>query len=92
MTTKLVGTLPADAEVETLDRIFSRYGEVEHIELVRDEISRRARSYGLVDMPKHEEARRAIRHLDRQLVRGAVLNGRSAIQGQAETTASAATN
>ncbi len=90
MTTILVGNLPADAEVKTLKRIFSRYGEVGNIELVRDEVSRRARSYGLIEMPSQEEARRAIRHLDRQMFRGAFLNVRSAIQSKAESRAIAA--
>jgi len=90
MTMILVGNLPADTEVEAVERIFSRFGEVENIELVRDEVSRRARSYGLIEMPKQEEARQAIRHLDRQMFRGAFLNVRSAIQGQAESRAIAA--
>ena len=90
MTTILVGNLPADAEVEVLERIFSRFGEVAHIELVRDRVSRRTRSYGLIDMPRDEDATRAIRHLDRQVFRGSFLNVRSAIQGQAESRAIAA--
>ena len=90
MTQILVGNLPPDAEVESLERIFSRFGEVASIELVRDQVSRRARSYGLVDMPRHEEATRAIRHLDRQIFRGAFLNVRSAFKGEEKSVASAA--
>ena len=90
MTTILVGNLPADAEVEVLERIFSRFGEVEHIELVRDQVSRQARSYGLVDMPRDEEATRAIRHLDRQVFRGSFLNVRSTLKAKAKSEAVAA--
>lgn len=74
MTTIYVGNLPIDAQVETLRKIFSRYGRVASIELVRDrKRSRRARSYGLIDMPARAEARTAVDELNGQYFRGMFL-------------------
>jgi RNA recognition motif-containing protein len=86
----LISNLPADTEVEVVEQLFSRFGEVTNIRLVRDDISRRARSYGVVEMPRQDEAKRAIRQLDRQVFRGTFLNVRTALQGEAQSQAFAA--
>lgn len=79
MTTIYVGNLPIDAQAETLRNIFARYGRVASIELVRDRIpSRRARSYGLIDMPRRAEARSAVDELNGQYFRGMFLRVRPA--------------
>ncbi len=75
MTTIYVGNLPADAQAETLRNIFSRYGRVTAIELIRDRkrSRRRSRSYGLIDMPGKAEARTAVDELNGQYFRGLFL-------------------
>ena len=74
MTTIYVGNLPVDAQAETLRNIFSRYGRVTGIELVRDgRPSRRSRSYGLIDMPRRAEANTAVDELNGQYFRGMFL-------------------
>ncbi|MBT8442881.1 MAG: RNA-binding protein [Gammaproteobacteria bacterium] len=79
MTTIYVGNLPFDAQAETLRNIFSRYGRVTQIELVRDRrASRRSRSYGLIDMPQRSEARVAVDELNGQYFRGMFLRVRPA--------------
>ncbi|MFQ5635662.1 MAG: RNA recognition motif domain-containing protein [Gammaproteobacteria bacterium] len=79
MTTIYVGNLPLDARAETLRNIFSRYGRVTGIELVRDrKPSRRSRSYGLIDMPRRAEARIAVDELNGQYFRGLFLRVRPA--------------
>jgi RNA recognition motif-containing protein len=70
MTTIYVGNLPLDAKEDTLKNIFSRYGRVTRIEMVRNQVSRRARSYGLVEMPMHDEASTAVQQLNGQYFRG----------------------
>lgn len=79
MTKIYVGNLPIDAEAETLRNIFSRYGRVTGIELVRDRsASRRARSYGLIEMPRRAEASAAVDELNGQYFRGMFLRVRPA--------------
>ena len=79
MTTIYVGNLPVDAQAETLLNIFSRYGRVTEIELVRDRPrSRRSRSYGLIEMPRRAEARMAVDELNGQYFRGLFLRVRPA--------------
>ena len=79
MTKIYVGNLPIDAEAETLQSIFSRYGRVTGIKVVRDrQRSRHARSYGLIEMPRGAEATDAVAHLNGQYFRGMFLRVRPA--------------
>jgi RNA recognition motif-containing protein len=79
VTTIYVGNLPIDARAETLRIIFSRYGRVAAIELIRDrQRTRRSRSYGLVDMPRRAEAHNAVQELNGQYFRGMFLRVRPA--------------
>lgn len=79
MTTIYVGNLPVDAQAETLRNIFSRYGRVTGIELVRDRrASLRSRSYGLIEMPGRAEASAAVDELNGQYFRGMFLRVRPA--------------
>lgn len=79
MTTIYVGNLPIDAQAETLQSIFSRYGRVTGIEVVRDRVrSRHARSYGLIEMPRGAEATDAVAQLNGQYFRGMFLRVRPA--------------
>jgi len=72
-----VGNLPADAEVDALKQIFSRFGLVTNIEVKSDK-SKRGRLYGIVEMPEQDEAWKAVKRLDRQMFRGAFMNVRRA--------------
>jgi len=79
VTTIYVGNLPLDAQADTLRNIFSRYGRVTGIELVRDrKPSRRSRSYGLIEMPAQADARTAVDELNGQYFRGMFLRVRPA--------------
>lgn len=70
MTTVYVGNLPADARPDSLRNIFSRYGRVASVKLMPDGVTSRARSYGLVEMPKREDADAAVQNLNGQYFRG----------------------
>jgi len=79
VTTIYVGNLPVDAQADSLRNIFSRYGRVTGIEVVRDRrASRRARSYGLIEMPRRTEASVAVDELNGQYFRGMFLRVRPA--------------
>lgn len=74
MATVYVGNLPSDARSETLENIFSRYGKVVSIQLVRARNSRRrAGSYGFVEMAESDEASAAVNQLNGQYFRGFLL-------------------
>jgi RNA recognition motif-containing protein len=70
MTTVYVGNLPVDAQPDALRNIFSRYGRVGSVKMVKSGVARRARSYGLVEMAKTEDADTAVHNLNGQYFRG----------------------
>jgi RNA recognition motif-containing protein len=70
MTTVYVGNLPVDARPESLQNIFSRFGRVASVKLINNGKTRRSRSYGLVEMPKKEDAEAAVKCLNGQVFRG----------------------
>ena len=53
-----------------LQRIFSKYGEVETVELVRDKLNNRSHGHGYIDMPVQKEAEQAIASLNRTVING----------------------
>jgi RNA recognition motif-containing protein len=73
MTTVYVGNLPTDAKADTLRNIFSRYGRVSSVRLVQNGVTRRARSYGLIEMPERQAAAKAVKQLNGQYFRGLFL-------------------
>ena len=48
-----------------LQRIFSRYGEVASVQLVRDKLNNRSLCHAFVEMPVHKEAEQAVLNLDK---------------------------
>lgn len=62
-----VGSLPPDATPESVTAIFSEFGKVRSIELVRDLFSGKCKGFGFVEMEGHE-ARAAIAGLDNKTV------------------------
>lgn len=53
-----------------LQRLFSKYGEVESVELIRDKLNNRSLCHGFVDMPVQKEAEQAVTSLDKTEIRG----------------------
>lgn len=58
-----VGNLPADASEEAVRHLFSEYGTVRSIRLVKDIFTGKCRGVGFIEMEGHE-ARAAIAALD----------------------------
>lgn len=58
----------------TLRELFSQYGTVERVKIVKDRETQRSKGYGFVEMPNEEEALKAIEalngyvHFDRPLI------------------------
>jgi RNA recognition motif-containing protein len=56
-----------------LQRLFTPYGEVKSIQLVRDKLNNRSRGSALIDMPVDKEGKKAIVSLHRFLFAGKAL-------------------
>jgi len=48
----------------SLRDLFSQYGVVERVKIVKDRETKRSKGYGFVEMPNDEEAKRAIEALN----------------------------
>jgi RNA recognition motif-containing protein len=59
-----VGNLPYEAGETELQELFGRAGTVESVNVVRDQMSGRARGFAFVEMSTDEEAQKAIRELN----------------------------
>lgn len=70
-----VGNLPASASEESVRALFSEYGTVRSIEVVRDLFTHECRGFGFVEMEGHE-ARAAISALDGKTYDGKLLRVR----------------
>lgn len=74
MATIYVGNLPQDAKEDGLRKLFSSYGPVLGVHLVRAGSRFKPRSYGLVEMPESSQAARAARILNGQYFHGKLLH------------------
>ncbi len=59
-----VGNLPYEIGEAELQELFGRAGTVETVNLVRDQMTGRARGFAFVEMGSDEEAQQAIRELN----------------------------
>lgn len=55
---------------QQLEELFSEYGEVSSVRILKDKITGRARGFGFVSMPNDSEANEAISALDGKDVQG----------------------
>lgn len=70
-----VGNLPAHASEDSVRDLFSEFGMVRSIEVVRDLFTHKCRGFGFVEMEGHE-ARAAISGLDGKSYDGNILRVR----------------
>ncbi len=68
-----VGSLPADTTEESLTELFSQYGTVRSLNLVKDLFSGKCKGFGFIEMEGHE-ARAAIAELNGKSFNGNVLS------------------
>lgn len=68
-----VGSLPSNATEESVEALFSEFGKVRSLELVKDLFSGACKGFGFVEMEGHE-ARAAIAGLDGKSFEGKILN------------------
>lgn len=76
-----VGNINYKLNNETLQQLFSPYGEVSSARIIIDKMSGRSKGFGFVEMPNDEEALKAIAGLHESEVMG-----RNIIVSQARPT------
>lgn len=59
-----VGNLSRQAEESELRELFSQFGEVKSVKIIKDNVSGEPRGFAFVDMPDTEAANAAIKELD----------------------------
>ncbi len=59
-----VGNLPKDTEEDDLIEMFSEYGSVRNIKIIRDRFSNNSRGYAFLELPDAKAAFEAIRDWD----------------------------
>lgn len=65
-----VGQLPYSVKEDQLREMFSEYGEIASINLIKDRFSGQSKGFGFVDMPNNSEADKAIKALNKSLLHG----------------------
>ena len=59
-----VGNISFDAKEEDLRKLFSEYGEIESIKIIKDQFTERSRGFGFIEMVDERDAKRAIEGLN----------------------------
>jgi RNA recognition motif-containing protein len=70
LTNIFVGNLPFSAGEEDLEQMFSPYGEIQRVHVVRDRETQRSRGFAFVEMPDDGAAQNAITALNGKDMRG----------------------
>ncbi len=65
-----IGNLSDDAKETVLHDLFSQYGQVDAVTIIRDAATGQSRGFGFVEMSHNEEAQQAIVDLNGHMVDG----------------------
>jgi RNA recognition motif-containing protein len=65
-----VGNLPFNATEDEIRELFSAFGQVTSVALIKDKLTGKPRGFGFVEMPSNEEAQKAIDSLNNSDMRG----------------------
>ena len=65
-----VGQLPYNVNEGDLRELFSEFGEIASVNLIMDRFSGRSKGFGFVDMPNNSEADKAIKALNKSMLKG----------------------
>lgn len=78
----LVRNLSRETTESELRQLFEEYGLVEGCNLVLDKETGRSKGFGFVEMPKHMDAKTAIKRLNNTSVKGSTIRVKSAEPAQ----------
>lgn len=73
-----VGNIASDVKDEELQDLFSKYGKVESVKIIRDLFSQTSKGFGFIEMPGKAEAEEALSKLNTF-----ELNGRKLVVNEA---------
>ena len=65
-----VGNLPYNVNEDELKEMFSEFGEVATVNLIKDRFSGQSKGFGFIDMPSNSEADQAIKALNHSQLKG----------------------
>lgn len=65
-----VGNLAAEVTEEDLKELFSSYGNISSVKVIKDMFSGTSKGFGFVEMPGQEQAKKAISELNTQDLKG----------------------
>ncbi len=65
-----VGNLSRDVSDDELKELFSNYGQVRSVKIIRDMFSQESKGFGFVEMPGLAEAQKAINELNTRDLKG----------------------
>ena len=65
-----VGQLPYSVKEDELREIFSEFGEIASLNLIKDRFSGQSKGFGFVEMPNNSEADLAIKALNKTMLHG----------------------
>jgi len=65
-----VGQLPYSMTEVELNEMFSEYGEIASLNLIMDKYSGQSKGFGFIDMPDNSEADKAIKALNKSMLKG----------------------
>ena len=77
-----VGSLNYSTTEDELDKLFSDYGSVESVSLIKDNFSGQSKGFGFVELPNNADADKAIKALNGSNFQGRVIKVN---QAQAKT-------
>ena len=59
-----IGNLSHATTKDTLEALFTEFGEIENVKVIKDRYSGRPKGYGFVEMPSNSDADKAIKTLN----------------------------
>lgn len=65
-----VGNLASDTNDKDLEEVFSKYGKIKSIKIIRDMFSQQSKGFGFVEMMNNKEATTAIEELNVSELKG----------------------
>ena len=65
-----VGNLSKDVTDDDLQGLFSEYGQIKSVKVIRDMFSGESKGFGFVEMPGQSEAQKAMEELNTKEVKG----------------------
>lgn len=65
-----IGNIPRESSENDVKALFEEFGNVESINLIRDNYTKMLKGFGFVEMSENEAAEKAIKSLDGQMFNG----------------------